>query len=139
MVDTIHGQIQWLKLKMADLEDRSRRNRTFRGIPESVSSLPLMQYIQQVLQELIPQASPSVLSIDRAQRISKPTNVPDTVPRDVLARTHFIQIKKRALQAAKMKHHLRCIHKYISLLGCFASYITYAEETCSLDFHHEAS
>lgn len=58
MVDAYTDQdaeIQSLQAKIADLEDRSRQNKIkFRGIPESVPSADLANFIQCLMNMLIP-------------------------------------------------------------------------------------
>lgn len=85
--DHHQDEIQTNVLKLADLEDRSRRNNIkFRGIPESVSFNELKKYLQQLFATLLPNLSPHDLLIDRAHRIAKPNPLPAETPRAVLAR-----------------------------------------------------
>lgn len=47
--------IQWLKTKIADLEDRSRRNNiNFRVIPKAISLPETIHYLSQLLKTLLP-------------------------------------------------------------------------------------
>lgn len=74
--------IHKLQLKVADLEDRSRRNNIkLRGIPEIVKPRELVPYIHQLFLKLIPDLSPRDLLMDRAHRIPKPTYLPGPTPR----------------------------------------------------------
>lgn len=93
-------EIRFLQAKMADLEDRSRRNIIkFRGISETVKPPDLIHHIQQLFLKLIPQLSQADIAIDHAHRIAKPNHLPETVQRDVLPRIHFFQTKERIMSA----------------------------------------
>lgn len=93
---------QRLQTKLTDLEDRSRRNNIkFRGIPESVPPNELTNFIQRLMKALLPSLSDIELCIDRAHRIPKPKFLPDTAPRDTLARIHYYHVKERVMAAAK--------------------------------------
>ncbi|XP_040270366.1 uncharacterized protein LOC120986071 [Bufo bufo] len=105
LVDAHNSQeddITAIKAKLADLEDRSRRNNVeFRGIPETVPPGELSKYLQKVMQSLLPEASPLDLTVDRAHRLPKPKTIPENKPRDVLARIHFYHIKEEIMSAAR--------------------------------------
>lgn len=91
-------QISKLQLKVADLEDHSRRNNLkIRGVPKAVKPNDLIPYLQQLFLKTIPNLTPKDLLMDRAHRIPKPAHLPDTVPRDVLTRIYFYHIKERLL------------------------------------------
>lgn len=104
-------EIPQLKSKMADLEDRSRRNNIkIRGIPETVKPPDLNAYFQNILQEMLPDATVTDLSIDRIHRLPKPKHLPDHLPRDTIARIHFYQTKEKFLQCMrKPDNALPCI------------------------------
>lgn len=88
--------------KLADLEDRSRRNNNkFCGIPEPVSAMDLKGFLCQLLCTLVPEANDAELVIDRAHRLPKPSFLSDTVPRDVLARIHYFHVKDNAMRAIR--------------------------------------
>lgn len=92
--------MEHLQYKIADLEDHSRRNNIkFRGIPESIPPNDLTNYMQCLMKALIP--SLSDIEVDRAHRIPKPKFLPDTAPRDTLARIHYYHVKERGMAAAK--------------------------------------
>lgn len=97
VIDTITEQnddIAWLKAKVVDLEDRSRRNNLkFRGIPESVGTQELTRYIQQLMRSLIPGLSDLEL-VDRSHRLPKPAHLNSNIPRDSIARIHFFSTKE---------------------------------------------
>lgn len=62
-----------LKIKLADLEDCSRRNNgKFRGIDESVPPAELHKCIQQLISDLLPETPKYELVMDRAHELPKP-------------------------------------------------------------------
>lgn len=68
---------QLVKLKLADLVDRSRQNNIkFCNIPESVQQSDLVQYLQSFVRILIPDLADGDLEIDRAHRLPKPPHLP---------------------------------------------------------------
>lgn len=94
-------------MKLADLEDRSRRNNLkIRGIPKSISAQQLPNFACDLFQTVIPSLSPTDLTIDRIHRVPKPTFLPQEVPRDVLLRVHFFQIKEKILHAFRTADNL---------------------------------
>lgn len=100
----LEDDLQSLTAKVADLEDRNRRNNVkLRGIPESVSNAELTPFIQKMLATLLKPASERDLLIDRAHRLPKPKGVPDSAPRDVIMRVHFFNVKEDLMQFSR-KH-----------------------------------
>lgn len=94
--------IDWLKAKVADLEDRScRNNLKIRGIPESVPPEDLRSYVQSIFKEVLPEISTKDFEIDRIHRLPKPKHLPDKIPRDVLLRVHFFQIKEDFMKKSR--------------------------------------
>ena len=92
----------WIKMKLADLEDRSRRNNLkIRGVPESILPADLRTFASTLFSTLLPELSSIELTIDRIHRIPKPRHLADTVPRDVLLRIHFYQAKEQILHKAR--------------------------------------
>ncbi|CAH2219485.1 Hypothetical predicted protein [Pelobates cultripes] len=90
------------KPKVADLEDRSRRNNLrFRGIPESVQNTDLNKYLTDLFQELTPSTHPDLLVIDRAHCLPRPNHLPSTTARDVIAHIHFYHVKERITKACR--------------------------------------
>lgn len=84
------ADLQKIHAILTDLEDRSRRyNTMFRGVPEFISSSELHNFLQQLLCVLVPEAQEFKLIIYRGQRLPKSEYLLDSVPRDVLARTHY--------------------------------------------------
>ncbi|OCT57245.1 hypothetical protein XELAEV_18003755mg [Xenopus laevis] len=67
------GEAKWMKEKIADWEDRNRRNNVkLRGVPESVSNDDLKGYVKDLLKTTFPSLSESELTVDRAHRLPKP-------------------------------------------------------------------
>lgn len=94
--------IQKMQDRMANLEDRSRRNNVkFRGIPESVSTADIVPFLHTLLKTILPDCTPSDLLINRAHCLRKPTYLPDSVPRNIIARLHYFTIKERLMLATK--------------------------------------
>lgn len=57
--DTVKEEQAWMRAKMADLEDRSRRNNIKpRGVPESILPVDLPRYAKELIHLVIPEASP---------------------------------------------------------------------------------
>lgn len=103
----LEDEVATLTAKLADLEDRNRRNNIkLRGVPESVSQSELVPYIQQLIKVTLPHTSKQDLILDRAHRLPKPKNLPTSLPRDVIVRIHFFQIKEQLMQAARRSPHL---------------------------------
>lgn len=99
--------ITWIKDKLADLEDRSRRNNLkLRGIPEDVPPTQLLQFAQTLFSTLVPEASAHDLLVDRIHRVPKPSFLPLDIPRDVLLRMYFLHIKDRVLQASRKPENI---------------------------------
>lgn len=94
--------MEWMRAKIADLEDRSRRNNLkIRGIPESVSQEKLTEYVQTIFKTAPPDLSDNELIIDRIHRLPKPPHLPDKIVRDVLMRVHFYHVKERFLRTVR--------------------------------------
>lgn len=103
----LEEEVASLSAKLADLEDRNRRNNVkLRGVPESVPPSELVPFIQQLIKTVLPQTSKPDLVLDRAHRLPKPKNLPASVPRDVIVRIHFFHIKEQLMQAARRSPHL---------------------------------
>lgn len=103
-VDDIKGEQEWVRAKLADLEDRSRRNNVkLRGVPETVPPGDLPKYAKDLIHTIIPDAAPRDIIIDRIHRIAKPSHLAASVPRDVLMRIHFFHIKEKMMSEARSK------------------------------------
>lgn len=100
--DEVKDEQSWIKTKLADLEDRSRRtNVKLRGIPESVLPADLQKYASDLMHAILPIAIPLEISIDHIHRVSKPPHLSASVPREVLMRVHFFHAKEMLLAAAR--------------------------------------
>ncbi|OCT56175.1 hypothetical protein XELAEV_18000710mg [Xenopus laevis] len=90
------GEAKWMKEKIADGEDRNRRNNVkLRGVPESVSDDDLKGYGIDLLKTTFPSLSESELTVERAHRL------PKTGFWDVITRIHFFHIKERLLATTR--------------------------------------
>ncbi|XP_053555608.1 TATA box-binding protein-associated factor RNA polymerase I subunit C [Bombina bombina] len=86
--------------KIADLEDRSRRNNLrIRGIPETISPADLQPYLKELFQVLAPPATELEALMDRAHRALKPRGLSDDQPRDTIVRLHYFTYKERIQRA----------------------------------------
>ncbi|KAG8579381.1 hypothetical protein GDO81_010854 [Engystomops pustulosus] len=113
---SMEEQLQSMQAKLADMEDRSRRNNLrFRGVRESVKPDDLTEYLTDYFSLLLPQASQTDLIIDRAHRLPKPKHLAGDVPRDVIVRIHFYHIKEKIAMAARSQPSLPPRFKDISV------------------------
>ncbi|CAH2300970.1 Hypothetical predicted protein [Pelobates cultripes] len=88
-------------LKMANMEDRSRRNNLqIRGIPESILNPALNTYLLDLFQALTPETIPDQLIINRAHWLRRPKHLPYSTARDVIVRVHFYHAKERLVRAS---------------------------------------
>lgn len=100
--NALEDEVAALSAKVADIEDRNRRNNVkIRGVPESVSPSDLSSYVQQLIKAVLPSTTTHDLIIDRAHRLPKPKSLPDSTPRDVIVRIHFFHIKDDFMQTAR--------------------------------------
>lgn len=66
-----------MKDKLADMEDRSRRNNIkLRGIPETVSKPELLPYVTDLYKLLLPEEQVAHLLVETIHRIVKPKQLP---------------------------------------------------------------
>uniref|UniRef100_A0A8C5QPP8 Uncharacterized protein n=1 Tax=Leptobrachium leishanense TaxID=445787 RepID=A0A8C5QPP8_9ANUR len=99
---TLQNSQDLLQRKVADLEDRSRRNNIrIRGIPEAVKSEDLHDYALHLFRTLLPSTPDAELCVDRIHRVSKPKNLAATGPRDVLVWVHFFKIKEELMATVR--------------------------------------
>ena len=102
--ESAEDDIDILKAKVAEIEDRSRRNNLkVRGIPESIKQPELRGYMAQLLTSLLPDLSELDFTIDRIHRLPKPAYLPDSIPRDVILRLHFYHTKERLMAVSRQK------------------------------------
>ncbi|CAH2283154.1 Hypothetical predicted protein [Pelobates cultripes] len=105
MADQLHHLQQALKeqnLKIADLEDRSRRNNLrIRGIPESITNEALHNYIHTFFLDLLPEVHPDQVVLHRTHRLRRPQHLPTSAARDVITRVLFFHIKEKIVKVTR--------------------------------------
>uniref|UniRef100_A0A8C5Q0C9 Uncharacterized protein n=1 Tax=Leptobrachium leishanense TaxID=445787 RepID=A0A8C5Q0C9_9ANUR len=115
-VETLEEKLKVTLLKLADMEDRSRRyNLKIRGIPDSVTSSQLTSYMTDLFQSLLPDATPDLLLFDRIHRLPKPPSAPVKAPRDVLLRLHYFKPREDILRALRDPGALQPEYDHISV------------------------
>lgn len=93
-----------IKAKLADIEDRSRRNnKKMRGVPKSVHQSELCKYASQLFMSILPDLTELDITVHRIHRLPKPSHLPDNIPRDVILCFHFCQVKERLMAASHTK------------------------------------
>lgn len=109
----LEDNLSSLVAKLADLEDRNRRNNMkFRGVPESVPPSELVLFVQQLIKSVLPSVTTHDLTIDRAHRLPEPKGLPESAPRDIIARIQFFHIKEDLMQiTGKLKQQPEPFHK----------------------------
>lgn len=101
------GDIQAMREKLADLEDRSHWNNIkLRGVEESVTPSELRRYVQDFIVAMLPDTPGSEIIVDRAHHLPKPKFLPERVPRDVIARVNFFHVKGDLMRFSKKNHPL---------------------------------
>lgn len=91
--DEIKEEQSWVRDKLADLEDRSRRNNIkLKGIPESILPPNLPKFAKELMHTILLDVSHRDLLVDRIHRISKPSHLAASIPWDVLMRVHFFHV-----------------------------------------------
>lgn len=99
-------EMMQMKIKLADLEDRSRRNNiTFRGIPETVKPPDLKKYLD-VMKVVLPDAPLEDLLIDRIHRLPKSKHIAFHLPRDTIVSIHFYHTKDQFMTTARQRDSL---------------------------------
>lgn len=90
--------VEWIKAKVADLEDRSRwKNLKIRGIPESVKPASLRDYFVQLISDILPEVPLAELIVDCMHRLPKHPNLPEKTPRDTIVCIWFYHTKEKLL------------------------------------------
>lgn len=85
-----------------DLEDRSGCNNIkCHGVPEFIPPTELQAYATSLFSALIPELTPTELTIDRIHKIPKPRHLENSIPRDILMRIHFYQAKELILSKSR--------------------------------------
>lgn len=110
-------ELAWLKDKVADLEDRSRRNNIKIGdVPEAIPATQLLQYTQILFSTLVPILTAQDLIVDRIHRIPKSFFLPAETSRDVLLRVHFYHVKEQILIASHSPENIHPQYATLELL-----------------------
>lgn len=95
-----------IKVKMADMEDRARRNNIkIWGIPESVLQEDLRNYVSQLFTTVLPELSALDFTVDRI-RLPKPTYLPGSVPRDAILRLYFYHTKEKLMSVSRQREQI---------------------------------
>lgn len=99
--------IVWLKSKVADLEDRSRRNSIkIRGIPGSVKTPELTAFMTNIIKEALTDLPLEEVIIDRIHRLRQPRHIPEKLPRDTIARIHYYKVKEKLMYVTRRADNL---------------------------------
>uniref|UniRef100_A0A8D0AZL0 L1 transposable element RRM domain-containing protein n=1 Tax=Sander lucioperca TaxID=283035 RepID=A0A8D0AZL0_SANLU len=106
-VNNLVKEIEQLKLKSEDLENRSKRcNIRITGIPEGAEGIHPTSFIESCLGEIFgTDAFPRALTVDRAHRVAIQRRQGGT-PRPFIACIHHFQMKQRIMQLAREKSPL---------------------------------
>lgn len=97
--------IVWLKSKVADLEDRFRRNNIkIRGIPKTIKTSELTAFLTNIMKEALPELPLEELVIDRIHRL--PKHIPEKLPRDTIARIHYYRVKEKLMSVTRRTGNL---------------------------------
>ena len=116
-------EVETLKAKLADLEDRNRRNNIkLRGVAETVPPTELRSYVQAFIMALLPDTLPGEVIVDRAHRLPKPQHLPEKVPRDVIARIHFFHVKDDLMRMARRTSPLPDPYQGITVYADLSQY-----------------
>lgn len=126
LVDAFKEQMEdtdWMRAKIADLEDRSRReNIKLRGVPESITQADLQKFAGDMLATLLPDISPIERMIDRIHRIPKPKHLEASIPRDILMKIHFFPTKEKLLAKARSQPDLPVPYNEIRIYADLSQY-----------------
>lgn len=80
--DMKENEIEAVKAKLSDIEDRSRRNNLkIGGAPESVQQSDLRKYAAQLFASILPDLTELDITVDRIHHLPKPSHLPDNIPR----------------------------------------------------------
>lgn len=90
-----------LQLQLEDLEDRSRRNNVrLRGIPEALDQENLQDMVKSIFENILKDAMPLNLELDRVHRALGPKSKDINRPRDVVCRLHYFAHREAILRKA---------------------------------------
>ncbi|CAH2320170.1 Hypothetical predicted protein [Pelobates cultripes] len=96
-------KISDLKLKVSDLEDRSRRkNLRFRNLPEKGTQDNAKQIVIEYISALGITYNPSEQLIERCHRLFKPKSLQNDLPHDIMVCFFAFDFKERILKAARL-------------------------------------
>ena len=116
-------EMEGLKAKLADLEDRNRRNNLkIRGVPESVSQGELKKFASTLFLALIPELTAIDITIDRIHRLPKPSYLPDNVPRDIILRMHFFHVKDQLMTTMRNKDQVPSQYQHLQFYADLSQY-----------------
>lgn len=117
------GDTDWLKDKIADIEDRNRRNNLkIRGIPETVQQADLRSYATSLFKSLLPDLSDLEITIDRIHRLPKPTYLSEHIPRDVILRLHFYHAKEQLMLIMRQKDQIPAQYQHLQFYADLSQY-----------------
>lgn len=113
----------WIKVKLADLEDHSKRNNVkLRGVPKSVPPTDLHKYASDMIATLLPEVLQIEHTIDHIHRIPKPKHLDASVPRDILMKIHFFPTKEQLLAKARALPELPAPYNGVHLYADLSQY-----------------
>lgn len=114
--------IEEIRAKMTDIEDRSRRNNLkIRGVPETVKQ-DLREYVSQLFKAIMHVMTELEFTVDRIHRLPKPTYLSDNVPRDVILRMHFYHAKERLMTASRKGDQIPSPHNNLQFYADLSQY-----------------
>lgn len=91
--------IDWIKAKLVDLEERSRYNIVkICGIPKNSTPTSLREYFTKLLSDILLNAPPLELILNCIHKFPKPAHLLDKVLRDLLVLIHFYFVKDKLLR-----------------------------------------
>uniref|UniRef100_A0A667XSU8 L1 transposable element RRM domain-containing protein n=1 Tax=Myripristis murdjan TaxID=586833 RepID=A0A667XSU8_9TELE len=118
------SEVEMLRQKVDDLENRSRRNNLrFVGFPEGSEGRDAAAFLREVIPQLLETDFPVGPEIDRAHRSLARRRPDDQPPRAILARFLRYQDRERIVEAARKKvkvswngHHIMVFPDYSKLV-----------------------
>lgn len=102
--NTLEEEVRRLVTEVLDLEERSRRNNIrIRRFPESIAPDQLNVFLTDQLALTLLHCSIQDLTINKIHRIPKPQHLPSQIPRNMIARIHFFQVKEEFLKTLSLQ------------------------------------